>query len=145
MCMWLDTDWFSLHLILIDHTQDAAEEYCALICQMFQIIYGHQTIECVDRAGYHYTMPDRYWLQRSEWHHYCSLEPVHSNQPLQCWMSLKQRFPTSESGPKNRSHVWSENSRGEKQKLNDKEFIMYNYDSNIYRILKFFPYHHRKI
>lgn len=33
---------------------------------MFQIIYGHQTIECVDRAGYHYTMPDRYWLQRSE-------------------------------------------------------------------------------
>lgn len=49
------------------NTQDAAEEYCALICQMFQIIYGHQTIECVDRAGYHYTMPDRYWLQRSEW------------------------------------------------------------------------------
>ncbi|XP_051516196.1 cerebral cavernous malformations 2 protein-like isoform X2 [Myxocyprinus asiaticus] len=46
--------------------QDAAEEYCALICQMFQIIYGHQTIECVDRAGYHYTMPDRYWLQRSD-------------------------------------------------------------------------------
>uniref|UniRef100_A0A667WIP3 CCM2 like scaffold protein n=1 Tax=Myripristis murdjan TaxID=586833 RepID=A0A667WIP3_9TELE len=47
--------------------QDAAEEYCSLICQMFQIIYGHQTIECVDRAGFHYTMPDRYWLQRSEW------------------------------------------------------------------------------
>uniref|UniRef100_A0A8C1HHQ6 CCM2 like scaffold protein n=1 Tax=Cyprinus carpio carpio TaxID=630221 RepID=A0A8C1HHQ6_CYPCA len=45
---------------------DAAEEYCALICQMFQIIYGLQTIECVDRAGYHYTMPDRYWLQRSD-------------------------------------------------------------------------------
>lgn len=33
---------------------------------MFQIIYGHQTIECVDRAGYHYTTSDRYWLQRSE-------------------------------------------------------------------------------
>lgn len=47
--------------------QDAAEEYCSLICQMFQIIYGHQTIECVDRAGFHHTMPDRYWLQRSEW------------------------------------------------------------------------------
>lgn len=46
--------------------QDAAEEYCSLICQMFQIIYGHQTIECVDRAGFHHSMPDRYWLQRSE-------------------------------------------------------------------------------
>lgn len=33
---------------------------------MFQIIYGHQTIECVDRAGFHYTMPHRYWLQRSD-------------------------------------------------------------------------------
>ncbi|CAB1427310.1 unnamed protein product [Pleuronectes platessa] len=33
---------------------------------MFQIIYGHQTIECVDRAGFHHTMPDRYWLQRSD-------------------------------------------------------------------------------
>lgn len=47
-------------------TQDAAEEYCSLICQMFQIIYGHRTIECVDRAGFHHTMPDRYWLQRSD-------------------------------------------------------------------------------
>ncbi|XP_041112498.1 cerebral cavernous malformations 2 protein-like isoform X2 [Polyodon spathula] len=47
---------------------DAAEEYCALICQVFQIIYGDQTIECVDRAGYHYTStPDRRWLlQRSD-------------------------------------------------------------------------------
>eukprot|EP00066_Takifugu_rubripes_P028150 XP_011617416.1 PREDICTED: cerebral cavernous malformations 2 protein-like [Takifugu rubripes] len=33
---------------------------------MFQIIYGHQTIECVDRAGFHHTMPDHYWLQRSD-------------------------------------------------------------------------------
>ncbi|KAI4824180.1 hypothetical protein KUCAC02_012714 [Chaenocephalus aceratus] len=33
---------------------------------MFQIIYGHQTIECVDRAGFHHTVPDRYWLQRSD-------------------------------------------------------------------------------
>ncbi|XP_066527124.1 cerebral cavernous malformations 2 protein-like isoform X2 [Hoplias malabaricus] len=53
-------------VILSVENRDAAEEYCALICQMFQIIYGHQTIECVDRAGYHYTMPDRYWLQRSD-------------------------------------------------------------------------------
>ncbi|KAI7794408.1 putative cerebral cavernous malformations 2 protein-like, partial [Triplophysa rosa] len=53
-------------IILAVENRDAAEEYCALICQMFQIIYGHQTIECVDRAGYHYTMPDRYWLQRSD-------------------------------------------------------------------------------
>ncbi|TRY84016.1 hypothetical protein DNTS_013563 [Danionella cerebrum] len=53
-------------VILAVENKDAAEEYCALICQMFQIIYGHQTIECVDRAGYHYTMPDRYWLQRSD-------------------------------------------------------------------------------
>ncbi|MBN3302647.1 CCM2L protein, partial [Amia calva] len=46
---------------------DAAEEYCALIGQVFQIIYGDQNIECVDRAGYHYTStPDHYWLQRSD-------------------------------------------------------------------------------
>ncbi|XP_060793996.1 cerebral cavernous malformations 2 protein-like isoform X2 [Neoarius graeffei] len=61
-------DWkpLSRHESKQSGTSDAAEEYCALICQMFQIIYGHQTIECVDRAGYHYTMPDRYWLQRSD-------------------------------------------------------------------------------
>ncbi|XP_067096099.1 cerebral cavernous malformations 2 protein-like [Osmerus mordax] len=53
-------------VILAVENRDAAEEYCALVCQMFQIIYGHQTIECVDRAGFHYTMPDRYWLQRSD-------------------------------------------------------------------------------
>ncbi|XP_063320068.1 cerebral cavernous malformations 2 protein-like isoform X1 [Pelmatolapia mariae] len=53
-------------VILAVENRDAAEEYCSLICQMFQIIYGHQTIECVDRAGFHYTMPDRYWLQRSD-------------------------------------------------------------------------------
>uniref|UniRef100_A0A8C3CCH4 CCM2 like scaffold protein n=1 Tax=Cairina moschata TaxID=8855 RepID=A0A8C3CCH4_CAIMO len=48
---------------------DAAEESCALICQVFQIIYGDQSIECVDRAGYHYTStPTRPWLSsRSEW------------------------------------------------------------------------------
>ncbi|KAM9120540.1 cerebral cavernous malformations 2 protein-like isoform 2-T2 [Pangshura tecta] len=46
--------------------QDAAEESCALICQVFQIIYGDQSIECVDRAGFHYT-PERPWLSsRSE-------------------------------------------------------------------------------
>ncbi|XP_048873894.1 cerebral cavernous malformations 2 protein-like isoform X3 [Brienomyrus brachyistius] len=53
-------------VILAVENRDAAEEYCALICQMFQIIYGHQSIECVDRAGYHYTTPDNYWLQRSD-------------------------------------------------------------------------------
>ncbi|NXR04740.1 CCM2L protein, partial [Sagittarius serpentarius] len=43
--------------------RDAAEESCALICQVFQIIYGDQSIECVDRAGYHYTStPTRPWL-----------------------------------------------------------------------------------
>lgn len=49
--------------------QDAAEESCALICQVFQIIYGDQSIECVDRAGYHYTStPERPWLcSRSEY------------------------------------------------------------------------------
>ncbi|KAA8590729.1 hypothetical protein FQN60_001672, partial [Etheostoma spectabile] len=51
-------------VILAVENRDAAEEYCSLICQMFQIIYGHQTIECVDRAGFHHSMPDRYWLQR---------------------------------------------------------------------------------
>ncbi|MBN3275719.1 CCM2L protein, partial [Polyodon spathula] len=55
-------------IILAVANKDAAEEYCALICQVFQIIYGDQTIECVDRAGYHYTStPDRRWLlQRSD-------------------------------------------------------------------------------
>ncbi|KAF1389952.1 hypothetical protein PFLUV_G00053030 [Perca fluviatilis] len=53
-------------VILAVENRDAAEEYCSLICQMFQIIYGHQTIECVDRAGFHHSMPDRYWLQRSD-------------------------------------------------------------------------------
>uniref|UniRef100_A0A3Q3DH62 CCM2 like scaffold protein n=1 Tax=Hippocampus comes TaxID=109280 RepID=A0A3Q3DH62_HIPCM len=54
----------NLVILAVDNRQDAAEEYCSLICQMFQIIYGHQTIECVDRAGFHHTVPDRYWLQR---------------------------------------------------------------------------------
>ncbi|XP_018593143.1 cerebral cavernous malformations 2 protein-like [Scleropages formosus] len=53
-------------VILAVENRDAAEEYCALICQMFQIIYGHESIECVDRAGYHYATPGRYWLQRSD-------------------------------------------------------------------------------
>uniref|UniRef100_A0A8C7ECP3 Cerebral cavernous malformations 2 harmonin-homology domain-containing protein n=1 Tax=Nothoprocta perdicaria TaxID=30464 RepID=A0A8C7ECP3_NOTPE len=44
--------------------QDVAEESCALICQVFQIIYGDQSIECVDRAGYHYSCPpERPWLR----------------------------------------------------------------------------------
>ncbi|XP_006008753.1 cerebral cavernous malformations 2 protein-like [Latimeria chalumnae] len=47
-------------IILAVANRDAAEESCALICQVFQIIYGDQMIDCVDRAGYHYTStPDR--------------------------------------------------------------------------------------
>ncbi|XP_061486795.1 cerebral cavernous malformations 2 protein-like isoform X2 [Rhineura floridana] len=55
-------------IILAVANRDTAEESCALICQVFQIIYGDQTIECVDRAGYHYTStPKRPWLSsRSE-------------------------------------------------------------------------------
>ncbi|XP_058030718.1 cerebral cavernous malformations 2 protein-like isoform X1 [Ahaetulla prasina] len=55
-------------VILAVANRDTAEESCALICQVFQIIYGDQTIECVDRAGYHYTStPKRPWLSsRSE-------------------------------------------------------------------------------
>ncbi|KAJ0036457.1 hypothetical protein NQD34_005134 [Periophthalmus magnuspinnatus] len=53
-------------VILAVENKDAAEEYCSLICQMFQIIYGHRTIECVDRAGFHHTLPNHYWLQRSD-------------------------------------------------------------------------------
>ncbi|XP_023610258.1 cerebral cavernous malformations 2 protein-like [Myotis lucifugus] len=50
-------------VILAVANRDAAEESCALICQVFQIIYGDQSIECVDRAGYHYTStPERPWL-----------------------------------------------------------------------------------
>ncbi|NXE56592.1 CCM2L protein, partial [Casuarius casuarius] len=64
----------ALHLLVLKTAprspppQDAAEESCALICQVFQIIYGDQSIECVDRAGYHYTCtPERPWLRsRSE-------------------------------------------------------------------------------
>nr|XP_033770494.1 cerebral cavernous malformations 2 protein-like [Geotrypetes seraphini] len=56
-------------IILAVENSDAAEETCALICQVFQIIYGDQTIECVDRAGYHYTStPERPWLQDMESH-----------------------------------------------------------------------------
>nr|XP_060627815.1 cerebral cavernous malformations 2 protein-like [Anolis sagrei ordinatus] len=55
-------------VILAVANRDTAEESCALICQVFQIIYGDQTIECVDRAGYHYaSTPKRPWLSsRSE-------------------------------------------------------------------------------
>ncbi|XP_053250663.1 cerebral cavernous malformations 2 protein-like isoform X1 [Podarcis raffonei] len=55
-------------IILAVANRDMAEESCALICQVFQIIYGDQTIECVDRAGYHYTSTmKRPWLSsRSE-------------------------------------------------------------------------------
>uniref|UniRef100_A0A8C3XT62 Uncharacterized protein n=1 Tax=Chelydra serpentina TaxID=8475 RepID=A0A8C3XT62_CHESE len=58
----------SLETVFSHWVQDAAEESCALICQVFQIIYGDQTIECVDRAGFHYTStPERPWLSsRSE-------------------------------------------------------------------------------
>ncbi|KAG9474632.1 hypothetical protein GDO78_004763 [Eleutherodactylus coqui] len=52
-------------IILAVENRDAAEESCALICQVFQIIYGDHSIECVDRAGYHYTSPpERPWLSR---------------------------------------------------------------------------------
>ncbi|XP_044311749.1 cerebral cavernous malformations 2 protein-like [Varanus komodoensis] len=55
-------------IVLAVADRDTAEECCAVICQVFQIIYGDQTIECVDRAGYHYTStPKRPWLSsRSE-------------------------------------------------------------------------------
>uniref|UniRef100_A0A8C5QFW5 CCM2 like scaffold protein n=1 Tax=Leptobrachium leishanense TaxID=445787 RepID=A0A8C5QFW5_9ANUR len=57
-------------IILAVENRDAAEETCALICQVFQIIYGDQTIECVDRAGFHYTSPpERPWLCRCDSSH----------------------------------------------------------------------------
>ncbi|XP_069607124.1 cerebral cavernous malformations 2 protein-like [Ranitomeya imitator] len=57
-------------IILAVENRDAAEESCALICQVFQIIYGDQSIECVDRAGYHYTSPpERPWLSRCDSSH----------------------------------------------------------------------------
>ncbi|XP_061217399.1 cerebral cavernous malformations 2 protein-like isoform X2 [Neopsephotus bourkii] len=61
-------DAYSNLVILAVPNRDAGEESCALICQVFQIIYGDQSIECVDRAGYHYTStPTRPWLSsRSE-------------------------------------------------------------------------------
>ncbi|KAM4692023.1 LOW QUALITY PROTEIN: cerebral cavernous malformations 2 protein-like [Rhinophrynus dorsalis] len=61
----------ALHLLVLKTGgQDAAEESCALICQVFQIIYGDQSIECVDRAGYHYTSPpERPWLCRCDSSH----------------------------------------------------------------------------
>ncbi|NWX95150.1 CCM2L protein, partial [Nothoprocta ornata] len=59
---------YSNLVILAVANRDVAEESCALICQVFQIIYGDQSIECVDRAGYHYSCPpERPWLRsRSE-------------------------------------------------------------------------------
>ncbi|XP_066443962.1 cerebral cavernous malformations 2 protein-like isoform X2 [Eleutherodactylus coqui] len=57
-------------IILAVENRDAAEESCALICQVFQIIYGDHSIECVDRAGYHYTSPpERPWLSRCDSSH----------------------------------------------------------------------------
>ncbi|XP_053310154.1 cerebral cavernous malformations 2 protein-like [Spea bombifrons] len=57
-------------IILAVENRDAAEETCALICQVFQIIYGDQSIECVDRAGYHYTSPpERPWICRCDSSH----------------------------------------------------------------------------
>ncbi|CAN2389903.1 Cerebral cavernous malformations 2 protein-like [Pristimantis euphronides] len=57
-------------IILAVENRDAAEESCALICQVFQIIYGDHSIECVDRAGYHYTSPpERPWLLRCDSSH----------------------------------------------------------------------------
>ncbi|XP_056405165.1 cerebral cavernous malformations 2 protein-like [Hyla sarda] len=57
-------------IILAVENRDAAEESCALICQVFQIIYGDQSIECVDRAGYHYmSPPERPWLSRCDSSH----------------------------------------------------------------------------
>ncbi|XP_078275494.1 cerebral cavernous malformations 2 protein-like [Rhinoraja longicauda] len=55
-------------VILAVDSRDSAEEYCALICQVFRIIYGDQTIDCVDRSGNNYTStPDRPWLmERSD-------------------------------------------------------------------------------
>ncbi|KAJ1122970.1 hypothetical protein NDU88_001443 [Pleurodeles waltl] len=54
-------------IILAVENKDAGEESCALLCQVFQIIYGDQSIECVDRAGFHYTSnPERPWLSRSD-------------------------------------------------------------------------------
>uniref|UniRef100_A0A8B9P173 CCM2 like scaffold protein n=1 Tax=Apteryx owenii TaxID=8824 RepID=A0A8B9P173_APTOW len=66
---------------------DAAEESCALICQVFQIIYGDQSIECVDRAGYHYTCtPERPWLRsRSErWGRGTGTAPLRRAMPGSC-------------------------------------------------------------
>ncbi|KAM4604516.1 cerebral cavernous malformations 2 protein-like [Discoglossus pictus] len=57
-------------IILAVENRDAAEESCALICQVFQIIYGDHSIDCVDRAGYHYTSPpERPWLCRCDSSH----------------------------------------------------------------------------
>uniref|UniRef100_A0A8C8S5C0 CCM2 like scaffold protein n=1 Tax=Pelusios castaneus TaxID=367368 RepID=A0A8C8S5C0_9SAUR len=57
----------------LDPKEPSPEAYCNLIIlavanRVFQIIYGDQTIECVDRAGFHYTStPERPWLcSRSE-------------------------------------------------------------------------------
>ncbi|KAM8798202.1 cerebral cavernous malformations 2 protein-like [Eudromia elegans] len=59
---------YSNLVVLAVANRDVAEESCALICQVLQIIYGDRSIECVDRAGYHYSStPERPWLRsRSE-------------------------------------------------------------------------------
>ncbi|XP_035865584.1 cerebral cavernous malformations 2 protein-like isoform X3 [Phyllostomus discolor] len=57
----------------LDPQDPSPDAYCNLVIlavanRVFQIIYGDQSIECVDRAGYHYTStPERPWLcSRSE-------------------------------------------------------------------------------
>ncbi|OCT60352.1 hypothetical protein XELAEV_18046368mg [Xenopus laevis] len=46
------------NLIILDvANRDSAEESCTIICHVFQIIYGDQSIECVDRVRYNYTSP----------------------------------------------------------------------------------------
>uniref|UniRef100_A0A4W3JPD8 Uncharacterized protein n=1 Tax=Callorhinchus milii TaxID=7868 RepID=A0A4W3JPD8_CALMI len=64
-------------VILSVDSRDSAEEYCSLICQVFRVIYADQTIDCVDRAGFHYTStPDRRWLMDRSESRALSVHPV---------------------------------------------------------------------
>ncbi|CAI9597210.1 unnamed protein product, partial [Staurois parvus] len=85
-------------IILAVENRDAAEESCALICQVFQIIYGDQSIECVDRAGYHYTSPpERPWLSRCDSSHTDGTFSYDAD--YSCCSSLFEAHYSGESSP----------------------------------------------
>ncbi|XP_059117640.1 cerebral cavernous malformations 2 protein-like isoform X2 [Peromyscus eremicus] len=96
-------------VILAVANRDAAEESCALICQVFQIIYGDQSIECVDRAGYHYrSTPKRPWLSSCTMAPRTHLKHVTVVHPPRLSMAPTAAVLTTAAGPSSSYRItWS--------------------------------------